>query len=310
MMSYSHFTQEERICLAILLKLGTSQAEIARKLQRNRSTISREIKRNSNKDGSYNHHRAWALYRWRRKRCVRKFALLDPEKQHFVRECLDKFWSPEIISVRWKMLGNKGLAHATIYRAFKKKLLPGYSAKTHLRRRGRRKNLRGGALVTHNSIHNRPAEANLRLVPGHLEGDTVYGGIGKACLLTLVDRKTRILQAATIQSRHSEVVEAAFLQVLGGVRPKSITLDNGSEFANFRNIEKNHNTTIYFADPRSPWQRGTNESINGLVRFFFPKGTNFHKVTPEEVEYVVDLINNRPRKCLGWRSPKEFICCT
>ena len=245
MKPYSHFTEEERICLAVLLKLGTSQAEIARKLNRNRSTISREIKRNSNKDGRYNHHRAWALYRWRRKRCVRKYVLLDPEKQHFVRECLDKFWSPEIISARWKMLGHKGLAHTTIYRAFKKKLLPGYSAKTHLRRRGRRKNLRGGALVTHNSIHDRPAEANLRLVPGHLEGDTVYGGVGKGCLLTLVDRKTRMLQATTIKTRHRDVVEVAFQRALEKDQPKSITLDNGSEFANFRNIEKNHNTTIY-----------------------------------------------------------------
>jgi len=310
MKSYTHFTQEERICLGIFLKLGVSQSEIAHKLDRSRSTINREIKRNSNKDGTYNHHRAWALYRWRRKKCVRKFVLLEPEKQRFVRACLDKFWSPEMISARWKMSGRKGLAHTTIYRAFKKKLLPGYSAKTHLRRRGRRKNLRGGALPTHNSIHDRPREAALRLTAGHLEGDTVYGGIGKGCLLTLVDRKTRILQAGIIETRHSDVVEEAFKRVLAKDQPKSITLDNGSEFANFLNIEKNHNTTIFFADPHSPWQRGANENVNGLIRFFFPKGTNFHKVTAEDLAHVVDLINNRPRKCLGWLSPYEFICCS
>jgi len=310
MKSYTHFTQEERIWLGIFLKLGMRRAEIARKLNRSRSTISREIKRNSNKDGTYHHHRAWALYRWRRKRCVRKFVLLEPKKLHFVRLCLDKFWSPETISTRWKMSGGTGLAHTTIYRAFKKKLLQDYSAKTHLRRRGRRKNLRGGALPTHNSIHDRPQEATLRLTPGHLEGDTVYGGIGKGCLLTLVDRKTRILQAGIIETRYSDVVEEAFKRVLAKDQPKSITLDNGSEFANFLNIEKNHNTTIYFADPHSPWQRGSNENVNGLIRFFFPKGTNFHKVTAEDLAHVVDLINNRPRKCLGWLSPYEFIRCT
>ena len=132
MKSYSHFTLDERICLAVFLKQGKNQSEIARLLNRSRSTISREIKRNANKDGTYHHWRAYALYRWRRKKCVRSPALLDPEKLRFVCECLEKFWSPEIISARWKMMGNKGLAHTTIYRAFKKKLLPGYSAKTHL----------------------------------------------------------------------------------------------------------------------------------------------------------------------------------
>jgi len=310
MKSYTHFTHEERICLAIFLKLGVSQAEIARILGRSRSTISREIKRNSNKDGAYNSWRAFALYRWRRKRCVKKLVLLEPERLRFVCNCLDKFWSPEIVSVRWKKLGNKGLAHATIYRALKRKLLPGYSSKTHLRRRGRRKNLKGGALAAHNSIHDRPQEGALRLTAGHLEGDTVYGGIGKGCLLTLVDRKTRFLQATTIKTRHSDVVEEAFKQVLAKDQPKSITLDNGSEFANFLNIEQNHNTTIYFADPHSPWQRGSNENINGLIRFFFPKGTDFLNVSQDEVTRVVELINHRPRKCLGWLSPLEFICCT
>ena len=310
MKSYTHFTLDERFCLAVLIKSGLSQAKIARLLGRNRSSISREIKRNSNKDGTYHHWRAFALYRWRRKRCVRKLALLEPVKRRFVQECLDKFWSPEIISARWKQMGNKGLAHTTIYRGFKKKLLPGYSAKTHLRRRGRRKNLKGYALKPHNSIHDRPREAALRLTPGHLEGDTIYGAVGKGCLLTLVDRKTRILRAVTVQTRHSDVVEDAFRKALADDQPKSITLDNGSEFANFVNIEHNHNTTIFFADPHSPWQRGSNENINGLIRFFFPKGTNFHQVSPQTIANIVELINNRPRKCLGWLSPVEFARCT
>ena len=310
MKSYSHFTLEERFCLAVWIKFGLSQAKIARLLDRSRSTISREVKRNSNKDGKYHYWRAFVLYRWRRKRCVRKFVLLEPAKQRFVHKCLDEFWSPEIISARWKKMGNKGLTHTTIYRAFKKKLLPNYSAKTHLRRRGRRKNLKGYALKPHNSIHDRPREATLRLISGHLEGDTIYGAIGKGCLLTLVDRKTRILRAATVQTRHSDVVEDAFKEALADYQPQSISLDNGSEFANFANIAQNHNTTIYFADPHSPWQRGSNENINGLIRFFFPKGTDFLKLPADELARVVELINTRPRKCLGWLSPYEVDRCT
>jgi len=160
-----------------LLHQGSTQATIARTLGRSRSTISREIKRNSNKDGTYNRWRAFALYRWRRKKCVRTPVLLEPEILRFVSEGLDKFWSPEMISARWKQMGKQGLSHTTIYRGLKRKLLPGYSPKMHLRRRGRRKNLRGGALVRHNSIHARPREATLR--PFILLTHTALGSAGQ-----------------------------------------------------------------------------------------------------------------------------------
>jgi IS30 family transposase len=148
---------------------------------------------------------------------------------------------------------------------------------------------------------------------GDLEGDTVYGAIGKGVLLTLVDRTSRVLYAVCALNRESEIIKKAFETALKNVTVKSITLDNGSEFAKFPEIETEHNTTVYFADPRSPWQRGSNENMNGLLRFFFPKGINFLTVTDEELQNVVELINNRPRKCLGWLSPREFIyakCCT
>ena len=148
---------------------------------------------------------------------------------------------------------------------------------------------------------------------GDLEGDTVYGGIGKGVLVTFVDRTSRKLYAICRPNRSSNTIKGAFTDVLEGVDVKSITLDNGTEFVKFQEIEKQLNTTIYFADPYSPWQRGTNENMNGILRFFFPKGTDFRCVSDEKLQYVVDLINNRPRKCLGWLSPIEFIsykCCT
>lgn len=115
-----------------------------------------------------------------------------------------------------------------------------------------------------------------------------------------------------IADKKAATVEKAMCYILNGTLPvESITLDNGSEFANFRHIEKALKTTIYFTDTHSPWQRGTNENINGLIRFFFPKGTDFKNVTLEKLNDVLALINNRPRKCLGWLSPVEFLnCCT
>jgi IS30 family transposase len=103
------------------------------------------------------------------------------------------------------------------------------------------------------------------------------------------------------------------IEALKGFQVDSITLDNGSEFADFRRVEKELKTTVYFADPHAPWQRPTNENTNGLLRFFFPKGTDFLKVSAQEVKDVLSLINNRPRKCLGWLSPAEIMfskCCT
>jgi IS30 family transposase len=226
-----------------------------------------------------------------------------------VTEGLKKYWSPEMIAARYKR-ENPGekLSHSTLYRAIKNKEFPGVTAKTHLRRRGRRKNAHNSQTIkpTH-TIHDRPSVAESRERTGDLEGDTVYGGIGKGCLVTLVDRRSRMLYASRSVSRDSSLIAEAFGKALGDTKVESITLDNGSEFAKFAEIEKNHHTTVYFADPHSPWQRGSNENINGLIRFFFPKGTNFLDVSDDEIISVVSLINNRPRKCLDWLSPVEFL---
>ena len=315
MQPYQHFTLSERISLAEKLKEGKSFQRIAKDLGRYASSVSREYNRNKNKNGTYHPWRATILYICRRKNCVRKPRLADETARKFVVSGLNKFWSPEIISARWKLqYPEKSLAHTTIYRSVKKKMLPEIAAKTHLRRRGERKNKRNTqSILPVHTIHDRPPKAEARQRLGDLEGDTVYGGIAKGCLVTLVDRTSRYLYAALSPSRDSKIITQKFKAALGDVSPKSITLDNGSEFADFLNIEKNHQTTVFFADPHSPWQRGSNENINGLIRFFYPKGTNFHAVPPGELDHVLSLINNRPRKCLGWLSPIEFVskkCCT
>lgn len=316
MQPYQHFTLKERESLAEKLREGKSFREIARELNRSPSTISREVKRNwSKKKHRYHPVRATICYIIRRKKCVRKPRLADERTRAFVIKGLENYWSPEVISQRWRM-EHPGipLSQGTIYRALKSKQLKGFCAKTHLRRRGKRKNNRNTQTIHPvNTIHSRPEIVTLRKRLGDLEGDTVYGAIGCGYAVTLVDRTSRMLYAAVSKSRDSGLIAEVFEEALNGESVKTITLDRGSEFAKFPEIEKALGATIYFCDPHSPWQRPSNENTNGLLRFFFPKGTDFNAVDPDYFQLVVNLINNRPRKCLGWLSPVEFLrdfCCT
>jgi len=312
MKSYSHFTLEERECLRIKLSEGKSYRQIAFELSKNVSSVSRELARNRKKDGSYNAYWGWSMYRFRRKKCVRTYRLeTDEELRTFVMKGLDQYRSPQIIAARWT---GKPVSPNTIYRALKQKRLPGYCERKHLRRRGVLKYCRGDNRTIHpdHTIHERPEIVQVRGRIGDWEGDTVLGGPGRGGMVTMIERKSRYLEMGLIANKEAVTVEKAMCRILSGFIPvKSITLDNGSEFARFRSIEQRLKTTIYFADTHSPWQRGANENVNGLIRFFFPKRTDFRAVSEEQISYVLNLINNRPRKCLGWLSPIEFLnCCT
>lgn len=321
MKSYTHFTLFERNCLQQFLTEGKSYREIAKILGRSPSTISREVKRNySYKKKHYNAWRATVLYIVRRRNCVRKHAIIpNTDLYAFVLKGFESFWSPETIANRCKMSGFN-VCTTTIYRALKENRLFGITRKTHLRRHGKNPmNNRKNCSTIHpvHTIHDRPEIVETKSRLGDFEGDTVYGGVGKGCIVTLVDRKSKLLAAAKSQNRAQENIRAAFSRAFSlmeiDIPVETITLDNGSEFADFLNIEKDLNTTIYFADPHAPWQRGLNENTNDIIRFFFPKGTNFLNVSDEELQHVVHLINSRPRKCLGYLSPLEFLskkCCT
>jgi IS30 family transposase len=142
---------------------------------------------------------------------------------------------------------------------------------------------------------------------GDWEGDTVYGGVGKGLIVSLVDRKSRFLKIALLENRAAERTRLVMEKALKGLPVNSISLDNGSEFSEFRKLEENLNTMVYFAEPHKPWQRGTNENTNDIIRFFFPKGCDFRKVTDEDISIVEDLINDRPKKCLNWKTPREVF---
>lgn len=316
MQPYTHFTLEERDSLRVKLQENKSLRTISKELGRNVSSISRELKRNKNKNGTYNAWRGCTLYIIRRKQSKKKFRLeAEQGLKGWVMECMDKYWSPEIITAVWKKKNpNAKLSHSTIYAALRAGRLEGYSPKNHLRRRGRRKNSHQSATIhPEHMIRDWPKEIRDRIRIGDWEGDTVYGAIGKGLLLTCVDRSARFLAASLLEKRTGNLTRQAVKKALHGLPVNSLSLDNGSEFSDFKEIEKDLDTTVYFADPHSPWQRGSNENVNDLIRFFFPKGTNFHEVTDDMVKQVVDLINHRPRKCLGWLSPADVFfskCCT
>lgn len=282
-------------------------------LGRHRSSIKKEIERNSNKKGEYNPYGAQVFAICRRRELERYKVNKDKELKKYIEEKLKIYWSPETISVMWNEGNpNNRISHSTIYRSIKRHLFDEISAKKHLRRRGKKKYERGASatIKPEKTIHERPKIANDRSRIGDWEGDTVMGGRNKGLLVTHVDRKSRYLIAEKAINKQAETVEAAIIKSFKGKDVKTVTLDQGSEFANFKSFEKELKTTIYFADPHSPWQRGTNENTNDILRFFFPKGTNFLAISDEEIQQVVNLINERPRKCLGWKSPKQILCCT
>ena len=233
------------------------------------------------------------------------------EEWNYIVSHLEQYWSPEAICGRWHKdyPGKKTLCVSTIYRYIYLKRFPGITAKTHLRRRGKR--ILPGIPVTtpfsQTGLFPVAEEICRRTRIGDWEGDTIYGGIGKGLLVTQVDRKSRFLRAGLLAKRDASLTKDVICQLLKGFPVKSISLDNGSEFAEFRAVEKELCTVIYFAEPHKPWQRGTNENTNDLLRFFFPKGFDFRTITQETVDYVVNLINHRPRKCLGWKSPAEVL---
>lgn len=320
-MSYTHFTLEERKYLQKLLSEGYSQRKIAAILERSPSTISREIQRNRAKwkphqkpDNPYwyNHWRAQNLYIRRRREQQRMALRPGTEAWDFIVAGLNRYWSPETIAGRWHLEypERKPLCISTIYRYVKKRLFPKITPKTHLRRRGKRilpRNSNYNSIQPERIIPQWPEEIRQRARIGDWEGDTVYGGVGKGLLVTQVDRKSRFLRAGLLAKRDASLTKAVICQLLKDVPVKSISLDNGSEFSEFKALESELHTLVYFAEPHKPWQRGTNENTNGLLRFFFPKGCDFHAVSQKFVDSVVDLINSRPRKCLGWRSPAEVF---
>ena len=238
-------------------------------------------------------------------------------REHF---CED-LWSPEEISNRLAVEKYPvQISTTTIYRGIFNGLFDNLfksgssSAVRHLRHHGKSRHNKAyqekrGKIPIPNKIHDRPREADNRVEIGHWEGDTVLGKSGKACVVTLVDRKSRYLLIGKAAKRTSEAVTDTLsdLMKLWPGRSLTITPDRGKEFAKVQCLTDKFGTPFYFPDPHSPWQRGTNENTNGLLREYLQKGTDLDSITDRRIQEYVEQMNNRPRKCLGWKTPYEIF---
>jgi len=310
----SHITLEERDRIAQLRYQGADQKEIARALGRCPSTVSRELCRNRVNDEYYAAQAQRLSERRRRERPITR-KMDDPEMNLAVREGLAHNWAPEQITGRMKRQApdrpERRVSPQTIY-AWIKQDPRREHWESLLRRRGKRPCRRKNAATTGDGarIADRPEVIEQRLRLGDFEGDTVLGPPGTGGLATLVDRKSRFTIVVKVQSKNADHVHEKLKQRLKELDEEhrhSITFDNGTEFARCHRLEKHLDLQLYFADPGCPYQRGTNENTNGLIRQYFPKGTDFRDISHSQVRRVENLLNSRPRACLGFRTPNEVF---
>jgi IS30 family transposase len=303
-------TLSERERIAHFRILGLTGAEIARRLGRHRSTIGRELARNS--DGA-SYWASSAQGKARARRGHRPRRLDDPGLNDYVRQGLARRWSPEQIagrSARDFPGPRRRVSHTTIYRWIADS--PDRRHWQSLLRFGRRRTEpeTRGKLPARAEIAGRPAVVDQRRRFGDWEGDTVVGRQRRGGLVTLVERKSGFGLVGKVQRLKARNVARSATRRLAslprGVR-RTATFDNGKEFAGHERIARKAEIDIYFARPYHAWERGCSESFNGLLRQFFPKGTDFTGTSPLEVKHVLDLLNDRPRKRLGYRTPREVL---
>jgi len=315
-MSYQHFNAKERHTLMYLLHLRLSNREIGRRLGRHHTTIGRETKRNGRRIGSYwdeyaDHQAKERSHKPRHRRKQSNQKLLN-----YVNQGVLEDWSPETIAGRLEIDYprnlNMRISPECIYQWVYQDVAQGGTLYLHLLRRHKKRRKQWcygtgrGLIPGRVSIHERPPSVQRRLRFGHWEGDSM----GSGGIATHVERKSRLLISAKLENKMADIFSTASISAFSAIPVKwlrTLTVDNGKEFAQFKKIERETGLTVYFADPYAPWQRGTNENTNGLLRHYFPKGTNWKKVTDRMLASVVEKLNNRPRKCLGYQTPNEVF---
>lgn len=309
-----HLTSEERDRIAQLRHRGADQKEIAQALSRSPATISRELRRNRT-GNEYFAAQAQQQAEQRQSQRPLVCKMDHHEINEAVRRGLTHEWAPEQIAGRLAQqhpdCPDRQVSAQTIYNWIEQDDDCEHW-QTFLRRRGKRPYRRKHLATTGDAgrISQRPEVIEQRLRLGDFEGDTVLGPPGTGGLATLVDRKSRYTIVVKIHSKQADHVHQKIkerMKQLDEERRHSITFDNGTEFARCQRLEKHLGMQLYFADPGCPYQRGTNENTNGLIRQYFPKGTDFRDITHNEVREVENLLNNRPRACLGFRTPAEVF---
>jgi IS30 family transposase len=318
---YSHLSAVEREEISRGVALGYGVQAIARQLGRSASSVSRELRRNAERPTSYRATVAqWrAQRRARRARRPRKLAT-DRWLRRYVGRRLRAGWSPQQVAARLKRdyprdMG-KRISHETIYAAIyivprgalRRTLIGCLRQHRKVRRPRHRSGRKPGDIPHLTPIAARPVEVEARLVPGHWEGDILKGHANGSAVGTLVERSTRLVLLARMPGLDSRSVVQGFARKLGGIpQPlrKSMTYDQGREMARHELLHRKLKLQVYFADPHSPWQRGTNENTNGLLRQYLPKNADLAALSQRELNAIAARLNNRPRQTLNWMTPNE-----
>lgn len=310
-MAHKHLTQEDRYHIYALKKAGNNNSEIAKELGKDKSTISRELSRNAGKKG-YRPSQA-NEYASLRKENASKPLKMTVELMIIITHFLEEKWSPEQIS-GWFLKNQKiSISYESIYQfvladkkfggmlwtnlRWQKKRKKRYGTKSHDRR---------GQIKNKVSIEKRPNIVDKKIRIGDWEGDLVIGKNHKKALVTLVDRKSKKVKIAKVESKNAIVVRSAICKLLKNETVFTTTFDNGKEFTQHELMAKKLEMKVFFAHPYSSWERGLNENTNGLIRQYFSKGSCFENITDEDVKFVEDALNNRPRKTLGFCTPNEI----
>ena len=321
-MSYTHLTEQERYVISHLTIAEFSLREIARRINRHHTTVSRELKRIK---AQYPYSVYW--YDWThpealKRRCQARHYRRQRNSRlvRYVKAKLKVQWSPEEIAQRIRIDypndERMRISHETIYRWIyldavgKGKLYLNLRRSHKKRRRQKRYGTGRRFLAGRKNIAERPKIVGERERFGDWEGDTIEGKKSSGYIATLVERKSRYLLASKLKNKKAATLTCQGIKAFTIVPKKmrhTLTVDNGSEFAQFKEFEKKTGLTIYFADPYSAWQRGANENTNGLLRQYFPKGSNFKDIMEKDVDKAIRILNNRPRKCLNYRTPHEVF---
>jgi len=319
--SYNHLKPEERAAVMLMLRDGATVRSVARTLNRAPSTISRELKKNCPDGQKYEAAAAGERARERRYQ-RRRWPKLGPHTVLFgvVEYFLRGRWSPEQIAGtlrnRYPDEPEKRVSHETIYNALY--VMPKGELRTELlgclrqARRIRRPRARGedrrGQIQDMVSLHVRPPEVEDRLIPGHWEGDLIKGAFNRSAVGTLVERSSRLVMLVWMENASAAAALEGFSRILNDVpQPmrKSLTYDQGKEMSEHKQLSERAGVAVFFADPHSPWQRGSNENTNGLLRQYLPKGTDLSGFTQDDLNAFAWQMNNRPRKIHGFRTPLQ-----
>ncbi len=313
LVKYHQITQEERYRISALRQTGHCPAEIARALDRHRSTVSRELSRNCSPwDGGYRPSKAQEQANGRRSRSRRNQRFDDGDWRR-VEGLLRRDWSPEQAAGYLAKLDELAISHETIYRRVWTDRAQGGDLHRNLRCAPKKRRKRygrydsRGRLAGKRAIGERPAAVERRRVVGHWEIDTVMGQGNDHCIVTLVERATGYVLIGKLRSRNADELTRRTISLIrrSPRKFKTITADNGTEFHSYKTIERATAVKFYFATPHHSWERGTNENTNGLIRQYLPKRTSMAHVTQVHCNAIAKHLNTRPRKRYGYDTPEE-----